>query len=122
MGRCDRRLPSEFTGDLTFGDLAGVLESLAGEDVSVRISSGASASGIIEVFGTLTRSRSPEMGHLQLLVGDAGYLRLDEREIARITMATMDGNDYFQIVIEVGGATVAIADRELQGLAVFEGS
>jgi hypothetical protein len=118
MGRRDRRLPREFTGELTFGDLAGVLESLVGEDVSVRITSGASSSGILEVFGTLARSPGPEMSRLQVLVGDAGYLRLHEGEIGRITMATMDGNDYFQIVIEVGGATVAIADRELQGLAV----
>ena len=118
----DRQLPREFAGPLTFTELSRALESLEGEYVNVRVTAGVNARGIVDVFGVLASSRTRDAGCLRLRVGDAGHLRLDDEEIDGITMTTMDGNDYFQIVIRLGGTTVAIADPEIQGLALLAGS
>jgi hypothetical protein len=110
-------LPCEFTGTLTFAELSQALHAIVGEEVSVRIELGADARVVAEIVGVLAPPPQSNGPSLVLQIGDSAYLHLSEQEIAHITMVTREGNFYFRIAIELRGATVAIADPELQGLA-----
>jgi hypothetical protein len=117
MTRQSRTLPLEFVGEVGFGTLIDVLGSLAGEEISVNVTSRAGSVGVVDVFGLLAEGRGLRDGSYLFTIGEAAWVRLDEREIARSTLATRDGNFYFRIAIELSGGTiVALADRELQGL------
>jgi len=117
MGRRDRRLPSDFAGRLTFDELAQALDALVGEDVAVRIDIGSQGHGVVDMFGSLACDRGADERCVTLVVGDVAYIRLANAEIHRITMATMEASFYVRIAIELESASIAIADRELQGLA-----
>jgi hypothetical protein len=111
MGR--EQLPREHDGPLTFGELIGVLDTLAGERVVCVPDEIEASGGGLEVAGLLRRLDKAQ-GHV-FAVGDSAWLDLDEGDFRSANLRTVDGNDFFIVKIELGANTVVLGDDGLLG-------
>jgi hypothetical protein len=117
MSREDRSLPKEYWGSLDLPGVIAALDSLVGEVVCVNVGSAERSPSRLDVMGTLRRL-SPATPGAVFAIGDAGYLSLDGRDFKSASLSTLDGNDYFQLTIELSHATLLIGDVELVGLTL----
>jgi hypothetical protein len=107
------QLPREHDGALTFGELIGVLDQLAGERVVCVPDEIEASGGGLEVAGRLRRLDGAR-GHL-FAVGDSAWLALDEADFRSANLRTIDGNDFFVVKVELGANTVVLGDDGLLG-------
>ena len=117
MSREDRALPKEYRGSLDLAGVIATLDALVGEVVCVNVGSAQQSRSRLDVMGPLRRLR-PELPGAVFAIGDAGYLSLDGVDFKSAKLMTLDGNDYFQLTIELSHATLLIGDVELVGLTL----
>jgi hypothetical protein len=101
------QLPREHDGALTFGELIGVLDTLAGERVVCVPDKTEASGGGLEVAGRLRRLAGAR-GHL-FAVGDSAWLARAEGDFRSANLRTLDGNHFFVVKIELGANTMSWA-------------
>jgi hypothetical protein len=94
------------------------LDALVGEVVVVNVGSAQQGLSRLDVIGPLRQSSSGTSDAV-FAIGDACYLTLDGADFVSADLSTQDGNEYFQLTIELRTATLLIGDLELVGLTLF---
>jgi hypothetical protein len=107
-----RDLPEEFSGPLDFAQLLETLDALDGERIGVELlkSDGPELGSSVAIAGTLRRLGQRGLTRGWFAVGDGARLALFETDYRTTHLLTYDGNDGFQLVIELQQGTVIIGD------------
>ena len=110
-------LPAEFSGPLEFASLLRTLDQLNGERVGFQVVNRdeSEAGSRLDLARTLRRRGDATLDGALFAVGEDALLRVSRSDVVGAMLSTYDGNDYFQVVIDLGHATLIIGDTMITG-------
>lgn len=110
MSRND--LPEEFSEPLDYGRLLATLDALDGERVGVELvrNDGPEPGSSVAIAGTLRRLARSGARRDRSAIGEGARLTLHESDYRKAHPFTYDGNDGFQLVIELQQGRIILGD------------